>query len=69
MKRYGWLLGCCLFLSIGMLWAADESDLRVLQQKAAQSRDMEGYVGVCKYLYKRKKILNYFFYMQILFIS
>ncbi|MCQ4947670.1 hypothetical protein NE602_25930 [Bacteroides cellulosilyticus] len=43
MKRYGWLLGCCLFLSIGMLWAADEPDLRMLQQKAAQSRDMEGY--------------------------
>ena len=59
MKRYRWLLGCCLFLSIGMLWAADEPDLRMLQQKAAQSRDMEGYVGVCKYL----------FYMQILFIN
>ena len=34
MKRYRWLLGCCLFLSIGMLWAADEPDLRMLQQKA-----------------------------------
>ena len=55
MKRYGWLLGCCLFLSIGMLWAADEPDLRMLQQKAAQSRDMEGYVGVCKYLYQTEE--------------
>lgn len=68
MKRYRWLLGCCLFLSIGMLWAADEPDLRMLQQKAAQSRDMEGYVGV-NISTKRKKILNYSFYMQILFIS
>ena len=55
MKRYRWLLGCCLFLSIGMLWAADEPDLRMLQQKAAQSRDMEGYVGVCKYLYQTEE--------------
>lgn len=55
MKRYKWLLGCCLFLSIGMLWAADEPDLRMLQQKAAQSRDMEGYVGVCKYLYQTEE--------------
>ncbi len=55
MKRYGWLLVCCLFLSIGMLWAADEPDLHMLQQKAAQSRDMEGYVGVCKYLYQTEE--------------
>ena len=55
MKRYRWLLGCCLFLSIGMLWAADEPDLHMLQQKAAQSRDMEGYVGVCKYLYQTEE--------------
>ena len=38
-----------------MLWAADEPDLRMLQQKAAQSRDMEGYVGVCKYLYQTEE--------------
>lgn len=69
MKRYKWLLGCCLFLSIGMLWAADEPDLRMLQQKAAQSRDMEGLSEFVNISTKRKKILNYSFYMQILFIN
>lgn len=69
MKRYRWLLGCCLFLSIGMLWAADEPDLRMLQQKAAQSRDMEAMSEFVNISTKRKKILNYSFYMQILFIS
>lgn len=69
MKRYRWLLGCCLFLSIGMLWAADEPDLRMLQQKAAQSRDMEAMSEFVNISTKRKKILNYSFYMQILFIN
>ena len=32
MKRYRWVLGCCLLLSIGVLWAEDKSDLRALQQ-------------------------------------
>lgn len=55
MRRYGWLLGCCLFWPIGLLWAENESDLCTLQQKAAQSRDVEGYADVCRYLYQTEE--------------
>lgn len=55
MKRYRWVLGCCLLLSIGVLWAEDKSDLRALQQEAAQNRNLDSYVKVCKFLYQTEE--------------
>ena len=55
MKRYRWVLGCCLLLSIGVLWAEDKSDLRALQQEAAQNRNLDSYVKVCKLLYQTEE--------------
>lgn len=55
MKRQGWLLVCCLFLSIGMLWAGDEPDLNLLRQKASQNRDLDSYCAVCNYLYQEEE--------------
>ena len=55
MKRYRWVLGCCLLLSIGVLWAEGKSDLRALQQEAAQNRNLDSYVKVCKLLYQTEE--------------
>lgn len=55
MKRQGWLLGCLLFFSIGVLWAKDESDLCILQQQAAQDKSLDSYIKVCKYLYQTEE--------------
>ena len=51
MKRYRWLLGCCLFLSIGNAnGLRNEPDLRMLQTKGCSKAEIwRGYVGVCKY--------------------
>lgn len=55
MKRRSWLLGCLLLFSIGALWAKGEVGLRTLQQQAAPSKSLDGYVKVCKYLCQTKE--------------
>lgn len=55
MKRWKWLWICFFLLFATLLYAEGGSELAALQRSAALSKNLDGYLNVCEYLYETEE--------------